>query len=50
MSESVYSVPKQWARRARVGEDAYEKPHGRSLADPGSFWFETARRLDWITP
>jgi acetyl-CoA synthetase len=48
MSDSVYPVPEQWARRARVDAGAYEKLHGRSLADPGSFWLEAARRLDWI--
>ncbi len=48
MSESVYPVPAEWARRARVDAAGYEKLHGRSLADPGSFWLEQARRLDWI--
>ncbi|MEN3747117.1 acetate--CoA ligase [Sphingomonas sp. HF-S3] len=48
MSESVYPVPEAWARRARVTEEGYEQLHGRSLADPGSFWLEQARRLDWV--
>lgn len=48
MTESVYPVPEAWARRARVDEAGYEKLYGRSLADPGSFWLEQARRLDWI--
>ncbi len=49
MSESsVYPVPDEWARRARVDAAGYEKLYGRSLADPGSFWLEQARRLDWI--
>jgi acetyl-CoA synthetase len=44
----VYPVPAAWARQARVDEAGYEKLYGRSLADPGSFWLEQARRLDWI--
>ncbi|RYE03590.1 MAG: acetate--CoA ligase [Sphingomonadales bacterium] len=48
MSDSVYPVPEEWARNARVDAAGYEKLHGRSLADPGTFWLEAARRLDWI--
>ncbi len=48
MSESVYPVPEEWAKRARVDAAGYEKLYGRSVADPGSFWLEQARRLDWI--
>ena len=49
MSEqSLYPVPAEWAKRARVDAAGYEKLYGRSLADPGSFWLEQARRLDWI--
>ncbi|RYY26021.1 MAG: acetate--CoA ligase [Sphingomonadales bacterium] len=48
MSDSVYPVPEEWARKARVDAAGYEKLHGLSLADPGSFWLEQARRLDWI--
>jgi len=46
--QSVYPVPADWAKRARVDRAGYEKLYGRSLADPGSFWLEQARRLDWI--
>ena len=48
MSESVYPVPEEWARRARVDAAGYDKLYGRSIADPGSFWLEQSRRLDWI--
>lgn len=46
--QSVYPVPPAWAKRAHVNRAGYEKLYGRSLADPGSFWLEQARRLDWI--
>ena len=48
MSEELYPVPAEWAQSARYDSAAYEKLYGRSLADPGSFWLEQARRLDWI--
>ncbi len=49
MSEAeTYPVPADWAKRARVDAAGYEKLYGRSLADPGTFWLEQARRLDWI--
>jgi acetyl-CoA synthetase len=48
MSDSLYPVSKEWARGARVDAAGYEKLYGRSIADPGSFWLEQAKRLDWI--
>ncbi|HEX8301266.1 acetate--CoA ligase [Sphingomonas sp.] len=48
MTDSVYPVPEEWARKARVDAAGYEKLHGRSLADPGTFWLDAAKRLDWI--
>lgn len=48
MSENLYPVSEEWSRRARVDAAGYEKLYGRSIADPGSFWLEQAKRLDWI--
>lgn len=48
MSDSLYPVPDAWARGARIDAEGYARLHGRSLADPGSFWLEQAKRLDWI--
>jgi len=45
---TIYPVPAAWAKRARVNGARYQQLYGRSLADPGSFWLEQARRLDWI--
>ncbi|MGJ3647556.1 acetate--CoA ligase [Sphingomonas sp. GlSt437] len=44
----LYPVPPEWSANARVDAAGYEKLYGRALADPGSFWLEQARRLDWI--
>lgn len=48
MARQVYPVPEQWARTARYDSAGYELLYGRSIADPGSFWLEQAKRLDWI--
>ena len=48
MADTIYPVPSEWARRARVNQGKYEQLWGRALADPGSFWLEQARRLDWV--
>ena len=45
---SLFPVPDEWAKKARVNAKRYADLYGRSLADPGSFWLEQARRLDWI--
>jgi acetyl-CoA synthetase len=45
---SLYPVPEEWARTARVDAARYELLYGSSLANPGTFWREQARRLDWI--
>ncbi|MDG5489098.1 acetate--CoA ligase [Sphingomonas sp. BGYR3] len=45
---ALYPVPDEWRRKARVDAAGYERLYGRALADPGSFWLEQARRLDWI--
>ena len=44
----LFPVPAEWAAKARVDAQKYAEIYGRSLADPGRFWLEQARRLDWI--
>ncbi|PKP93713.1 MAG: acetate--CoA ligase [Alphaproteobacteria bacterium HGW-Alphaproteobacteria-16] len=48
MADEIYPVPAIWAETARYDADGYDSLYGRSLADPGSFWLEQAKRLDWI--
>ncbi|MBC2777158.1 acetate--CoA ligase [Parasphingopyxis marina] len=49
MSEQdLFPVPETWAKRAYADKETYDQLYGRSLADPGTFWLEQARRLDWI--
>jgi len=45
---AIYPVPPAWQARAKVDEARYSRLYGLSLADPGGFWLEQAKRLDWI--
>jgi acetyl-CoA synthetase len=45
---STYPVPAEWAAKARVDAKRYDQLYGLALADPGSFWLDQAKRLDWI--
>ena len=46
--QDYFPVPAEWAKKTRVNAAKYEQLYGRALGDPGSFWLEQARRLDWI--
>ncbi len=48
MSERVYDVPAEWARRAYIDDAKYREMYARSISDPDGFWSEEAKRLDWI--
>jgi acetyl-CoA synthetase len=50
MSEQVYDVPLEWAKRAFVDEAEYRAMYERSIADPNGFWGEHGKRIDWIKP
>jgi acetyl-CoA synthetase len=46
--QDIFPVPEEWAKRAHADKAKYDLLYGRSLADPGTFWQEQARTLDWI--
>ncbi len=48
MSDEIFPVPADFARRAWVDEAAYRRDYARSLADPEGFWADQAWRLDWF--
>jgi acetyl-CoA synthetase len=50
MSEQVYDVPVEWAKRAFVDDAEYKAMYERSIADPNGFWGEHGKRIDWIKP
>jgi acetyl-CoA synthetase len=47
MSEKIYEVPAEWAKRAFINDAKYKEMYQRSLADPDGFWAEQAKRLHW---
>jgi acetyl-CoA synthetase len=46
--QDIFPVPAEWAKKARVTAAKYDQLYGRALGDPGSFWLEQAKRLNWI--
>ncbi len=50
MSDKIYPVPAQWAKRAYVNADSYQAMYDRSVSDPEGFWAEAGQRLQWIKP
>ena len=48
MSEKIYDVPAEWAKRAWIDDAKYKEMYDRSVSDPNGFWAEQAKRLDWI--
>ena len=50
MSDKVYDVPAEWAKRAWVNAAKYEEMYKRSITDPEGFWAEHGKRIDWFTP
>ena len=50
MSEKIYDVSAEWAKRAFVDQTKYRDMYARSVSDPKGFWAEQAKRVDWIEP
>ncbi len=50
MSEKIYDVPADWAKRAWVDQAKYQQMYARSISDPNGFWAEQAKRIDWMKP
>jgi acetyl-CoA synthetase len=47
MSDKIYDVPAEWAKRAFINQSKYREMYARSISDPTGFWAEQAKRLDW---
>ena len=50
MTDKIYDVPAEWAKRAWVNAAKYDEMYKRSLADPQGFWAEHGKRIDWFKP
>jgi acetyl-CoA synthetase len=50
MGEAVIPVPGEWAKKALIDADRYERLYRESVDNPEGFWRSEATRLDWIRP
>ncbi|MCC7266269.1 MAG: AMP-binding protein, partial [Caulobacteraceae bacterium] len=50
MSDEVFPVPQELAKRALMDAAGYEAAVARVESDPEGYWREVASRLDWIKP
>jgi acetyl-CoA synthetase len=50
MSDKIYDVSADWAKRAWIDDAKYREMYARSVKDPNGFWSEAAKRVDWIKP
>jgi acetyl-CoA synthetase len=50
MSEKVYGVSADWARRAYVDDAKYKAMYAQSVDNPEAFWGEHGKRIDWFKP
>jgi acetyl-CoA synthetase len=46
----LYRVPEEFAAKARVRREDYDRLYKESVDDPEGFWDRMGRRLDWIKP
>ena len=50
MSEKIYAVTDEWARRAFVDDAKYQAMYAQSVDSPDAFWGEQGKRIDWFKP
>jgi len=50
MTDAVYAVPEEWAKKALIDADRYAAMYRESVEDPEGFWRREAQRIDWIRP
>jgi acetyl-CoA synthetase len=46
----VYPVAADFAARARIDAETYQRLYAESVRDPDAFWRRIGKRLDWIKP
>jgi acetyl-CoA synthetase len=50
MSDKLYPVSADWAKRAWIDDAKYREMYDASVKDPDAFWGEHGKRIDWIQP
>ena len=48
MTDETVSVPAEWATTTRIDAGEYRRLYEESVSDPGGFWIDQAKRLDWV--
>ena len=48
MSEKVYDVPADWAKRAFVNDATYQEMFEASQNDPNAFWAKHGKRIELV--
>ncbi|MBU1212299.1 MAG: acetate--CoA ligase [Alphaproteobacteria bacterium] len=49
-SDTIYPVSAEWANRAWIDKEMYEKMYKESVENPGEFWGKMGQRVDWMKP
>ena len=49
-NDELFPVNPEWAKRAWLNKESYEKMYQESITNPDAFWSEQAKRIDWIKP
>ena len=47
MTIESYPVPTSWAKHARIDEAEYRRLYEESVSNPGGFWLDQAKSLQW---
>ena len=47
---NIYRVQPSWKREGTIDNETYLKWYADSVADPGAFWGEHGKRIDWFKP
>ncbi|MCK0208241.1 acetate--CoA ligase [Starkeya koreensis] len=50
MSDKIYDVPGDWAKRAFLDERGYRAKYEASVRDPEGFWADEGKRIEWFEP
>ncbi len=49
-ADKTFPVSAEWANRAWIDNEMYEKMYTESVQNPDEFWGKMGQRLDWFTP
>ena len=50
MSDKIYEVPAEWAKRAFIDDAKYQEMYAALARRSRRFWGEQGKRIDWIKP